>query len=124
MSFGITPLLSGQRRWKDVVDYYHGFPESFRSASEMRVLAEHICRSPMCEHLSVWTSMMDLCVAQGACKPYEGVYLRISPLGDGHVQFRYIDTYIKKRQWVRRASPGEACLLFEKMVKQLNWLVV
>jgi hypothetical protein len=49
-----------------------------------------------------WTSMHDLCIVQTPVSyPYDGPYLRISPLFNGTLEFRYIDTYVRERQWRR-----------------------
>jgi hypothetical protein len=69
-----------------------------------------------------WSSMHDLCISQvPATYPYNGPYLRISPQRGGTVEFRYIDTPIKEKQWSRIVTGNAA---FERLVSfanQLHW---
>ncbi|MFO1394892.1 MAG: hypothetical protein U1F09_14105, partial [Steroidobacteraceae bacterium] len=54
------------------------------------------------------TSMHDLCIAQTDVSfPDVSPYLRISPQWNGTVEFRYIDTNEKEKQW-RRVVPEDA----------------
>lgn len=61
--------------------------------------------------------MHDLCVVQHPTDPYNSPpHIRISPLHDGTVEFRYIDTLIKKKQYKRLAKEEEAFLRLERML--------
>jgi hypothetical protein len=70
-----------------------------------------------------WTSAWDLCVAQmPVTDPFHvGSYLRISPLFDGNIEFRYLDTYLRDRQWQRVVPEAQAFSRLERFFDQLNW---
>jgi hypothetical protein len=70
-----------------------------------------------------WTSMHDLCVAQmPVTHPFHvGSYLRISPLFNGNIEFRYLDAYAKDRQWHRVVAEGDAFSRLERFFDQLHW---
>lgn len=66
--------------------------------------------------------MFDLCIAQvPAIHPYYGPYLKVSPTGDGRLEFRYIDTQVSEKQWCRVVEPINAVQRFNRLVKQLCW---
>jgi hypothetical protein len=86
-------------------------------------LIEQIEASSYVTGVWAWTSMYDLCVAQmPVTDPLNvGSYLRISPLFNGNVEFRYLDTYAKDRQWHRVVAEREAFSRLERFFDQLNW---
>jgi hypothetical protein len=49
-------------------------------------------------------------------------HLRASPQFDGTVEFRYIDTHIKSRQWSRTVPPEAVIGRFEAFLDQLHWI--
>lgn len=109
------------RPWEDIRERY---VESIRAGvplQAMLALVERIEQSPL-RSLLGWTSMHDLCIVQTPVSyPYDGPYLRISPLQNGTIEFRYIDTYFKDKQWHRVVSEDAA---FERLVgftNQLHW---
>jgi hypothetical protein len=86
-------------------------------------LVEQIEASSYVTGVWAWTSVHDLCVAQmPVTHPFHaGSYLRISPMFDGNIEFRYLDTYFKSRQWQRIVPEAEAFLRLERFFEQLNW---
>lgn len=86
-------------------------------------LASFIANGSLMSVLFGWTSMHDLCIQQTDTPPYSGPYLRLSPLLAGMVQFRYVDTAIVERQWVRVIPPAETTFRFLKFIDQLRWVV-
>ena len=110
------------RPWEGIRENYmefvtrHGLP-----LHAMVRLIERIEQSQL-QALFAWTSMHDLCVVQTPVShPYDGPYLRISPLFNGTIEFRYIDTYVKEQQWRRVVSEDAA---FERLLgftDQLHW---
>ena len=85
-------------------------------------LVEKIQSSPYQKGLFAWTSMHDLCIVQTPVEyPYNGPYLRIAPIKNGELEFRYIDTAIEERQWHRVVDGAEGFVRLESFVKQLHW---
>ncbi len=116
------------KSWSDILDYYRqrraSVPVSpFHGAlGGIEQLAAYIEGSPLKSGLFGWTSMFDLCIQQGDHEPYSGPYLRISPLHSGDVEFRYVDTFVKNRQWYRQV-PSEVTV--ERLIgflDQLHWV--
>ncbi len=81
------------RPWEKIRETYVGFVTQYDLPLRAMVrLIERIEQSQF-RALFAWTSMHDLCIVQTrASHPYSGPYLRISPLFNGTVEFRYIDT--------------------------------
>jgi hypothetical protein len=97
--------------------------EPFRGAlGGISAVAEHVERGELRSSLFGWRSMFDLCIQQTDVQPGSGSYLRISPLQSGKIEFRYLDTAIKDRQWHRQVTPNEAVRRFEKFLEQLRWV--
>lgn len=69
-----------------------------------------------------WTSMLDLCIAQTPVEyPYNGPYLRISPKPGSVVELRYLDSWIKAKQWNRTVPAAETFHAFERFIDHLHW---
>jgi hypothetical protein len=109
--------------WSDIRKHYARYTESLPELRSMVQLIERIEASPYANGVWAWTSMFDLCVAQmPVANPLSvGPYLRISPLHDGNIDFRYMDTAIKDRQWHRVVPAAEAFSRLERFFDQLNW---
>jgi hypothetical protein len=111
------------RSWGDLKRHYADCAGSWSELGGMTQLIEDIEASPYAQGIWAWTSVWDLCVAQMPitdpmnAKPY----LRISPLRDGNIDFRYIDTFIEDRQWQRVVPAAEAFARLERFFQQLNW---
>ena len=72
--------------------------------------------------LFAWTSMWDLCIVQTPVTyPYDGPLLKISPISDGQIEFRYLDTPVKDKQWHRVVESAAAFARLESFIKQLHW---
>jgi hypothetical protein len=108
------------KTWGDIRDHYLrlGLP-----GQGMARFIEQIESSSYVTGVWAWTSMHDLCVAQmPVTRPFDVTsYLRISPLFDGKVEFRYPDTAIKDRQWHRVVPEAEAFPRLERFFHQLHW---
>ena len=108
--------------WKEIHDHYRGLVDAGLPFKCMSKLVGEIEASSYSQGLFAWTSMHDLCVVQTPVNyPYDGPYLRISPLTDGKLEFRYIDTYIKDKQWHRVVEGAEAFARLERFIKHLHW---
>jgi hypothetical protein len=72
--------------------------------------------------LFAWTSMHDLCIVQRPERyPYDGPVLRVSPVSEGQLEFRYEDTRQRGKQWHRTVDAAEAMPRLLKFLDQLRW---
>jgi len=79
--------------WDRIVARYENFKGEHRSIRALETLAGRIGESPLSKGLFAWTSMFDLCIVQTPVSyPYDGPWLRISPISEDQVEFRYLDT--------------------------------
>ncbi len=120
--FQEKPLI---KPWKNICDYFGELAGLGQSFEAMANLVGEIERSAYKDGLFGWTSMHDLCIAQSHvtwpnCEPY----LRISPLLDGQLEFRYIDTYDKKKQWHRVVEGTDGFRRLESFLQQLHWFAM
>ena len=52
--------------------------------------------------------MHDLCVVQRPVTyPYDGPYLRLSPITEDRIELRYLDTAARAKQWHRTVDADE-----------------
>ena len=66
--------------------------------------------------------MFDLCITQTAVSyPYDGPYLRVKPLLNGMVEFRYLDTLVQDQQWQRTVAASETVARLRGFLAQLHW---
>jgi hypothetical protein len=115
--------ISMIRSWTDIEDPYRQSAEACAPVKGMLRLVEQIRSSPYARALYAWTSMHDLCIVQVPCTyPYDGPCLRITPLFNGTIEFRYIDTCIESRQWHRVAKEEGAFDRLERFIDQLHWV--
>jgi hypothetical protein len=93
------------RSWNEIIDFYEQIDSA--SGRTMVALASAIQASRYATGLFPWTSMMDLCIAQTPVTyPYNGPYLRISPISAGTLELRYVDTFDEEKQWHRAVPKG------------------
>jgi hypothetical protein len=112
------------RPWSDTENFYRWLVDGGLDVRGMLLLVEQIAASQYARALHAWTSMHDLCIVQVPCTyPYDGPYLRISPLFNGWIEFRYIDTPIEEKQWRRRVKAEDAFQRLERFIDQLHWVV-
>ena len=91
----------------------------------MAQLVHEIESSRYKEGLFAWTSAFDLYIVQTPVTyPYDGPYLKISPIRDGLLEFRYIDTPIEAKQWRRVVAGADGFARLERFLKQLHWFSV
>jgi hypothetical protein len=111
--------------WAAIVSRYRDGLEHGAPVKGMLNPVEQIEASKYARALHAWTSMSDLCIAQeprSSAAPYDGPHLRISPLADGAIEFRYVDTYIGSRQWHRIVQEHDAFRRLEHFIDQLHWV--
>lgn len=109
--------------WSDIKRSYEELVAFGVPVSGMLHLVEEIESSRYHQGIRGWTSMHDLAISQSVQWTYPDIepYLRISPRYDGHMEFRYIDTYITARQWVRIVDESNAFARLERFFDQLHW---
>jgi hypothetical protein len=88
----------------------------------MHQLVREIESSPYGDGLFGWTSLNELCIAQTPVTyPYDGPYLLISPIDNGQLEFRYVDTPIKENQWHRVVDGADGFARLSRFIQQLHW---
>jgi hypothetical protein len=97
------------RSWHNIKLFYERLAASGVPVQAMSRLVQDIQTTPYASGLFAWTSMLDLRVAKmPAMLRDPGPHPRISPVFDGNIDFLYVDTNTKNRQWRRAESPARA----------------
>lgn len=92
-----------------IVAHYDDYPGGDRSIRALGAVARQITQGPLATGLYAWTSMFDLCIVQRPVGyPFDGPFLRISPISDNQIEFRYVDTPQKAKQWHRTVDADQA----------------
>ncbi|MCV2366475.1 hypothetical protein LNV23_23880, partial [Paucibacter sp. DJ1R-11] len=113
-------ITAVNKPWSAIVAHYAEYDGP--SMQAMHALAERIASGPLATGLYAWTSMFDLCITQTeAVYPYTGPYLKVSPLADGQIEFRYLDTMEQGKQWHRVVEPEAAIARLLEFLKNLHW---
>jgi hypothetical protein len=111
--------------WDQIVAHYKDFKGEHRSIRALETLARLISESELSKGLFAWTSMFDLCIVQTPVSyPYDGPWLRISPISEDQVEFRYLDTFEKTDQWHRTVDADQVWPRLIKFLDQLRWFPV
>ncbi len=113
------------KSWEHIENTYREGTKHNTSLDSMLSFVTQINQSSYARGLYGWTSMFDLCIVQTKVShPYDGPELRIAPKFDGTIEFRYIDTPFKEKQWVRIVDENEAFKRLVGFIAQLHWFVV
>jgi len=108
--------------WPKIVALYQQYAGDNVAVHAMLVLSKFIAKGPLADGLYAWTSMFDLCITQTEVKyPYNGPFLKVSPLPEGRVEFRYFDTLDKERQWHRTVQATDTVPRLLSFLGQLRW---
>jgi hypothetical protein len=108
--------------WPQIVAHYADYSGEQRSIRALAGLARQISESPLAKGLFAWTSMFDLCIVQTPVSyPYDGPLLRITPVSEDRIEFRYLDTLDKAKQWHRTVGADQALPRLIKFLDQLRW---
>jgi hypothetical protein len=108
--------------WKDIRAFYQERVASGSPLEGMVRLIEQIEKSRYVSGVHGETSMHDLCLTQIASSPYpDSPHLGISPRFDGTIEFRYIDTHIREKQWHRVVREDDAFSRLIAFFDQLHW---
>jgi len=124
----VRQLLRMNDDWSEIRERFRSLRDDAPSGpwadalSGVERLADHIGSGPVGAHLFGWTSMHDLCVQQTDVGPYSGPFLRVRPLANGVVEFRYMDTAVPGRQWCREVPPSGVIGRLESFLDQLGWV--
>lgn len=111
------------RTWGDIKTFYQGLVTNGAPLQGMVRLVEQIEGSPYAGGVHGETQMYELRLTQipsSSVYP-DGPHLRISPRFDGTIEFRYIDTYVEKKQWHRVVEEGDAFSRLVRFFDQLRW---
>lgn len=110
------------RPWPEILTFYEDLSGVSPAFESMRSLVADILRSRYVSAIHAWTSMHDLCIVQREVTyPFDGPFLRVSPVADGRLDFRFVDTYIEEEQW-HRVVPGTAGFSrLERFFFQVHW---
>jgi hypothetical protein len=93
----------------DIKTFYQGLAAGGSPLQGMTRLVEQIEASRYVSGVHGETSMHDLCLTQVASSAFpDGPHLRTSPRFDGTVEFRYIDTHVREKQWHRMVKEDDA----------------
>jgi hypothetical protein len=111
------------RPWPQVVAHYEDYKGEVQSIHTLGSLARRISESPLERGLIASPHMFDLDIVQiPVSYPFDGPFLRLSPvLSEDRIEFRYIDTYDKAKQWHRTAEADQAWARLIKFLDQLRW---
>lgn len=108
--------------WSKIVARYEEYSGDDTAIHAVLVLSKYIASGPLAAGLYAWTSMFDLCITQTEVEyPYDGPYLRVSPLRDGRVEFRYLDTQVEEQQWHRTVEAIDTVPRLLSFLGQLHW---
>ena len=112
------------KSWVCIEKYFSELAQEHDKFLSMLELVQKINESEYVSGLYAWTSIYDLCVVQTKVSyPNYEPYLRISPIFDGSIEFSYIDTHNKEKQWSRTTSGSDAFQWLISFVNQLHWFV-
>jgi len=110
------------RSWSDIEARYRDTAALGPAFRAMLQLVQDIQRSRFAGGLHPWTSMHDLCIAQQpVAYPHDLPHLRIAPQSDGRIEFCYVDTAVRERQWHRIVAGDGAFDRLERFLEQLRW---
>ena len=110
------------RPWKSIHEFYLGLAAASPACQALAGLAAQISTSRYASGLHGWTSHRDLCVVQSAVvHPFFGPYLRVSPVEDGHLEFRYLDCPDESKQWHRLVEGQRGFQCLERFLDHLHW---
>ena len=108
--------------WPEILAHYVGYKGDWQSIRALATLAQRISEGPLSAGLFAWTSMFDLCIVQTeATYPYNGPLLRVSPVSEYQLEFRYEDTWNKAKQWHRTIDAADPMPQLLKFLDQLRW---
>ncbi len=110
------------RPWPEIDRFYSEQGAHGPTIAAMGALVRQIRESRYAAGIYAWTSAWDLCIVQTEVNyPYNGPYLRISPHQGGTLEFRYVDTHLKDKQWVRVVPAEKGFDRLCRFFSELHW---
>jgi hypothetical protein len=111
----------GSGGWGEVTTFYSELSAQHGEFACLRDFVNRVAASRYASGLHPWTSMHAFCVSQ-VPSPSRHVepHLRVAAKNNT-LEFRYIDTAIRQRQWVRIVSTESAYDRFVTFLDELNW---
>lgn len=110
------------RPWHEIVARYEDYKGDRRSIHALGRLAQRISQSPLAQGLFPSPHMFDLDVLQREVSyPYDGPFLRLSAVSNDQIEFRYVDTWDKAKQWHRTVDADQAWQRLLGFLDQLSW---
>lgn len=114
------PMMT--RPWPTIAAHYERYASPRRSGRALAALAHQIGQGPLSQGLFAWTSMFDLCIVQAEVSyPYDGSFLRLSPVSDDEIELRYMDSTKPEKQWHRTVDADNAYPRLLKFLDELRW---
>ena len=109
------------RPWEDIAKFYRDVA-TVPAQIELGRLCERIAKSELVSGIHAWTDVNTLCIVQAeAGYSYSGPILRIVAVSGTELEFRFVDTRIKSRQWVRVVPATAAWERLIVFLDQLHW---
>jgi hypothetical protein len=109
--------------WSSIREFYADLVQSELKLTGLLKLVTFIEDTPLSSGLHGWTSMLELNISQTpeVYWPDPGPTLKIIPDFKGNLEYRYIDTYDKSRQWVRVVPEAQGIERLLGFLNQLHW---
>jgi hypothetical protein len=108
--------------WSKIISRYEEYGGGDTAIHAMLALSKYIASGSLAAGLHAWTSMFDLCITQTEVEyPYDGPYLKVSPLRDGRVEFRYVDTQVEEQRWNQTVAAVDTVPRLLIFLAQLRW---
>ena len=109
------------RPWQDIAEFYRDIA-TVPAHVELGVFCERIAKSKLASGIHAWTSVNTLCIVQiETAWPYNGPVLRIVAVSENELEFRFMDTNVESRQWVRVVPATAAWARLLAFLDQLHW---
>ena len=109
------------RPWEDIAEFYRALGPK-PAFVELGLLCERIAKSKLASGIHAWTSLNTLCIVQiETAWPYDGPFLTIVAVSDNELEFRFVDTKVESRQWVRVVPAKAAWGRLVAFLDQLHW---
>lgn len=110
------------KTWEQIEKFYTDLQSNNPTSVSMLKLVKQIRESSYAEGIHAWTSCLELNITQSETTyPCEDQYLCIKPVDHEMVEFRFVDTPIKKKQWNRTVPADEAFDRLKRFFNELHW---
>jgi hypothetical protein len=113
--------------WKEIADFYDDWATirpNWKSVNDLADLCRYIASSGLGDFLFGHTSAETLMISQveTAYPPAPEIqWLIIDPIDHDRIEFRFDDTPVRKKQWIRVVKSSDACDRFLRFLRQVGW---